>query len=106
MDFGDFVVDLLAALQHAAVLIADRGLPDGVDLALGPGCFELIALLLIVVGRAHDFLLLVAGTRNCRLYSVEGVLSGREARNVIDVGLGVVIGLFFAAECSELLVWV
>lgn len=104
MYFGDLIIDLLATLQHTATFVADRGLPDGVNLALGPGGFELVAVLLVVVGRAHDFLLLETGASNCRLYSVEGVLSAGETRNVLAGGFRVVIGLFFATESSELLV--
>lgn len=60
-------------------------------MALGPGCFEFIAILLIIVGSAHDFLLFLAVARDCRFYPVDGVLSALEARNVLYGGFGVVV---------------
>lgn len=75
-------------------------------MALGPGCLEFIAVLLIVDGSAHDFLFFLAVARNCRFYPVDGVLSALEARDVLYGGFGVVgVGLVVAAQSCELLVY-
>ena len=107
LDLGDLVTDLLAALQHAAVIVApEGGFPDGVDLALRPRRPQLVALLLVVVGSAHDLLVFEAVARNGGgLCSVDRVLPALEARNVLDGRFRVVVaGLVVAAQSSKGLV--
>lgn len=86
MDLGDLIIYLFATLKHASAIIAPKGgFPDGVDLALRPRYPQLIAVLLIVVGSAHDVFFLVGIARSSRLYSVDRVLSALESRRVLDV---------------------
>ena len=75
-------------------------------MALRPRRPQLVALLLVVVGSAHDLLVFEAVARNGGgLCSVDRVLPALEARNVLDGRFRVVVaGLVVAAQSSKGLV--
>ena len=71
-------------------------------MTLRPRRPQLVALLLVVVGSAHNLLVFEAVARNGgRLCPVDRVLSALEARNVLDGRFRIIVVVFIVAAQSS-----